>query len=989
MKNAARFAVVSVVSAISIGMAHAGATIYISSSDVAVPSGYTGAKWNACPLDYVDNGKNNGIISPHAFKQLVDSTGAATDVSMFLMSPANGHHKRDVGELTGDAEEFEGIKNATSSCATFHIAPETSTGAKEPEIRARFTGLDPDKLYEFSFMAFATGTTDLTEKYTVIGATTVTREFNPAGNTTQVVRIPAIAPTPDGSVEFTLAAAEGNEHVNKAAYLSAVKIEEMDSFSGQDIYVDAYDAGTENRTTSGISWNAAKLYASGVTMSSLVDSNGNATSVSLVSTQGKTNTTGNNFWQARVGTLTGDAAVFAEAISDGASGSGQYQACLRVATDVFRATVSGLYPECTYTFTFFATYGGTAETVKKVTYSVSGATSGSSILDTDGNTSNVATISGIRPNEDGTVEISYCNTSGGVYSYLAAFRISRAAVASAGTKPVFVKATSGGSVSATVDGEASSCERYLASDKTLVATATPDAGYKFAGWTSSWTNATETSNPMSIAATRAVTWTAVFEKDDAYVSKTMYVDANGTPGSDGKTWNAFGDGIFGLGEWQGPFLASDGTSAAIGFKTICPFGRKISGGNKPVNSNAKLTLTGDAAEFNAARAVNNDQLYMHVGLNSYTNRAIVAFDVCGLKTGRVYKFNFVSSWTGGGSNEPEDLFVRCVGENTVSASLDPKENTSNVATVANVRPGEDGMVRVQISTAPQNTYSRKGLTYLTAFSIEGDISETDAKHILWFGNSFANYGDIPARVADLAELAGFTRPVIVKSLKNSSILSYHVDTVTNTPENNVCAPEIMYQTSRNWDDVIIQGRMLEAAAKTAEANGYPDPSVGFIPLATNLYSLVRKSAKGEGVRAVLYQTWPYAAEATSVYPSLYATPSAMLKEIAGNYETVRALINAEWGSKSAVTAPVGVGYEKARFDADFYYKDYYHQGGKYGFEFVAMILFNRIYDTTVEKAVPYAKAYAAGWTSLEESEYTRLVKLATRADMSGLCIIFR
>ena len=989
MKNAARFAVVSVVSAISIGMAHAGATIYISSSDVAVPSGYTGAKWNACPLDYVDNGRNNGIISPHAFKQLVDSTGAATDVSMFLMSPANGHHKRDVGELTGDAEEFEGIKNATSSCATFHIAPETSTGAKEPEIRARFTGLDPDKLYEFSFMAFATGTTDLTEKYTVIGATTVTREFNPAGNTTQVVRIPAIAPTPDGSVEFTLAAAEGNEHVNKAAYLSAVKIEEMDSFSGQDIYVDAYDAGTENRTTSGISWNAAKLYASGVTMSSLVDSNGNATSVSLVSTQGKTNTTGNNFWQARVGTLTGDAAVFAEAISDGASGSGQYQACLRVATDVFRATVSGLYPECTYTFTFFATYGGTAETVKKVTYSVSGATSGSSILDTDGNTSNVATISGIRPNEDGTVEISYCNTSGGVYSYLAAFRISRAAVASAGTKPVFVKATSGGSVSATVDGEASSCERYLASDKTLVATATPDAGYKFAGWTSSWTNATETSNPMSIAATRAVTWTAVFEKDDAYVSKTMYVDANGTPGSDGKTWNAFGDGIFGLGEWQGPFLASDGTSAAIGFKTICPFGRKISGGNKPVNSNAKLTLTGDAAEFNAARAVNNDQLYMHVGLNSYTNRAIVAFDVCGLKTGRVYKFNFVSSWTGGGSNEPEDLFVRCVGENTVSASLDPKENTSNVATVANVRPGEDGMVRVQISTAPQNTYSRKGLTYLTAFSIEGDISETDAKHILWFGNSFANYGDIPARVADLAELAGFTRPVIVKSLKNSSILSYHVDTVTNTPENNVCAPEIMYQTSRNWDDVIIQGRMLEAAAKTAEANGYPDPSVGFIPLATNLYSLVRKSAKGEGVRAVLYQTWPYAAEATSVYPSLYATPSAMLKEIAGNYETVRALINAEWGSKSAVTAPVGVGYEKARFDADFYYKDYYHQGGKYGFEFVAMILFNRIYDTTVEKAVPYAKAYAAGWTSLEESEYTRLVKLATRADMSGLCIIFR
>ena len=295
----------------------------------------------------------------------------------------------------------------------------------------------------------------------------------------------------------------------------------------------------------------------------------------------------------------------------------------------------------------------------------------------------------------------------------------------------------------------------------------------------------------------------MFEKDEQYVSKTMYVDAYGKPASDGKTWNSFDQSaILNFGQWQGPFLASDGTPAAVGIKTICPFGTKL-----PVNSNASIELSGDALGFNAARASDNKQLFIEIGLMStVTDRGIAAFDVCGLKPDRVYTFKFVSSWHSG-STTPDEMFVRCIGENTVSASLDSKENTSNVAAVANVRPDKDGVVRFQLSTAPKNTYN-KCLTYLTAFSIEGDISETDAKHILWFGNSFAGNGDIPGRVADLAELAGFTRPLIVKSLKNSSALAYHIGTVTNTPEANVEAPEIMYMTSRGWDDVIIQGRML-------------------------------------------------------------------------------------------------------------------------------------------------------------------------------------
>ena len=973
-----RYALAAAVALAVAGTVCAGTKIYVSSTSVTMPAG-----WNACSL--------YSSASPKVFKNLVDSTGSATDVSLFLMSPANGYQNNiATQELTGDAAEFEVVREATT-IASYHVAPGKSSTHSEPNIRARFTGLDPSKLYEFSFMASCPGGAgaDWSERYTVIGANSATCVFNPAGNTTKVARVTGIAPLPDGSVEFTLAAAESNAHVNKAAYISALKVEELDSLPSQEIYVDAYNSGTEPRTAHGISWNAATLNVAGVTMSQLVDSKGNVTPVSLVSTKGKSS--GGGVWNMRLNgaSLTGDAAVFMDAV-DG--DSNQSQACLSAATDVFKATVSGLYPNCTYTFTFFASYSGDkgSGNDKKVVYSVAGETSGSSVLDTWQNTSNVATIAGIRPNEDGTVEISYRKDDGANnynYAYLAAFRISRDTIAAAGEKPVFVSATSGGGVSATVDGAASPCERYLAADKILEATATPDAGYKFVGWTSSWTNETVAANPFPIPATQAATWTAVFEKDAAYAAKTMYVDAYGTPTGDGKTWNSLGDNIFGYGEWQGPFLASDGTSAAVAFKTVCPFGRKKADGTRPVNKTAGLELTGDAAEFNAARGSAGDQLYMQIDFNSYTNRAIVAFDVYGLKPRCAYTLRFMSTTT---SDRYYELLARCVGENTVSASVNPVGNATKVAKCANVRPDANGVIRVEISSAPQNAYDKNGmLVCFTAFSIEGDISETDAKHILWFGNSFSGNGDIPGRVADLAELAGFARPVIVKSIKNGSALAYHVGTVTNSPKTNILAPEIVYMTGRNWDDVVIQGRMLEAASATAEANGYPAPSEGFVPLATNLYALVRASAKGDGVRGVLYQTWPYADGASSVYPSLYATPAAMHEEIAGNYSEACSLINSKWGPGSAVVALVGDAYRKAGFAQDFYHTDLYHQGGKYGYEFAAIVLFNRIYGVQAKDCLSYGAVAAAGLTSLTGEEWNWLATLAARVEIHGMIIVVK
>ncbi len=238
-------------------------------------------------------------------------------------------------------------------------------------------------------------------------------------------------------------------------------------------------------------------------------------------------------------------------------------------------------------------------------------------------------------------------------------------------------------------------------------------------------------------------------------------------------------------------------------------------------------------------------------------------------------------------------------------------------------------------------------------------------------------------MADLAELAGYARPVIVNTSVNGQNLAYHIGQVMNNPSANIEADEIMYQSSGNWDDVVIQGYSTEATS----AYSIP-PAEGFIPNATNLYALVRNSAKGGGVRGVLYQTW---ARATGheFYPDTFASPDAMQDEIIPNYVRVASLIRTEWGNGAVVTAPVGTAFRHAQFSPDFYSDDLYHAGGKYGYDLVSMTLFKAIYGEFIEEKTTYADALAAGTTELSEVEWRRVAALARCAFENGFMIIMR
>ena len=944
--------------------AFGGRTFYISpTSQGTLPTG-----WNKCPF----------VISksqPKLFTDLVDSEGNATDVKLFLMIPATANYANSTRPFTGEAAEFEPMRSVVNNQSVCSTDPKVSDlGLAESCIRARFEGLDPTKLYAFTFAAQRAGgnVDELSARYTVNGANSGAIVMNAHNCTNRVAVLPGIAPLPDGSIEFSVEAAESNTYWKRFGYLTGLKLEEMDDLGAEEIYIDARIAPVSPTWT----WNTVPMQTK-ASYRNLMDYNGNPTRVGIdVEEATGIGSNGNATLE-----LTGDAAEF----NDARAGSNAQLYFNK--TSHGRATVSGLYPNCTYSFTFVASRKD-SDTSKIYTtkYTVTGANGGSSTLDARSNVSNVARVSGIRPTERGEAVIDIapgddCNVS---WFYIMAFKITRETRYSSDMRAMSVDATAGGSVSATVDGLATNCACYLSADKTLVATATPDAGYRFVGWTSSFTNATVTTNPFTISAAQSATWTAVFEQDSAYVRKTAFIDAHETPANDGKTWNLFGDAKYGWNQMQGPLVASDGSASAVALRTILPFGMRSTDSGKPVNNNATasgVTFTGDAAEFEAARK-NNRSLYIQISgsgaVGNVTNRGVVAYDVIGLKPGRPYTFRFAAARDGSGAREG---LYRAIGQNRVTASLEPMGNSTEVAKVADVLPDENGTIRLEILSGPNNANAPR-FVYLTAFSIEGDLSDAGGRRILWFGNSFSNGGDIPNRVATLAEAAGKPRPVIVNASLNGQNLAYHIGQVTSNPAANIEAEEIMYQSSGNWDDVVIQGYSTEATSAYT-----PAPAEGFLPNATNLYALVRNSTKGAGVRAVFYQTWARGV-GHEFYPDTFASPSAMQREISANYRTVTGLANAVWGTGTAVMAPVGDAFDAAKYVADFYSSDLYHAGGKYGYELVAMVLYNTIYGTFVDEDVTYAQAVAANWTSLTESEWDRLVRLA-RGTCTGTMVIFR
>ena len=124
------------------------------------------------------------------------------------MAPAARWANVATAPFTGDAAEFEPGRSTGDAITAVAVDPFSSSENaiwREPNLRGRLLGLDPGKLYEISFVAqYAGSSNDLSARYTVVGATSGSAVLNAAKNSTRVARIPFIAPTAAGMIEFTI-----------------------------------------------------------------------------------------------------------------------------------------------------------------------------------------------------------------------------------------------------------------------------------------------------------------------------------------------------------------------------------------------------------------------------------------------------------------------------------------------------------------------------------------------------------------------------------------------------------------------------------------------------------------------------------------------------------------------------------------------------------------------------------------------------------------
>ena len=684
-----------------IAAAHA-TTIKIYSTSVALPTG-----WNAC--SFYASGK------PALYKNLKDSAGAATGVSLFLMSPARSYEGSGIAEYSGDAADFE-LARAKNSSVVYCVDPALDDSAQSSCIRARMMGLDPAKRYEFRFLGSYKSTVaadvDLSTRYSVFGATDGWAELNVNQNADQVARVFDIAPLSDGSVEFTVAAAASNQDARRRGFLCALMIVEMED---TDIYVDPCGTPAVDTKT----WNHYNKNYDGrvfvCTMTNLKDASGRPTGINV--TQSKTGDQSHNSHATY--TFTGDAAPFEAARGGNTQNNQIFFGSNASSSGILE--VSGLDPSATYSFSFVACRANN-DTSKSyaATYTVTGATSGSADLEALNNESEIATVSGIQPTADGKATVTVTKGTGNNTGYfcLCAYRISKDNL-KAGANVVGVRATEGGSVSATVGGYASASARLLSADESLVATAVPAAGYQFLCWTSPDSDEVKTANPLTVTGSRSATWTAVFVKGFPYKAKKIYVDAYGTPAADTKTWNVLADTAFEIGGEQGPFVASNGSTAHAVLRTVQPAVKNL------YNSNATSAFTGDAADFEAARNGGTSLYFSYSFVEP--KPAYFAYDLTGLKPGRPYTLRFIGTQMAASENRV--VRYRCEGGNTVQDSLNTSKNTTGVATCANVVPDAGGTIRIVISPDPANNSSHL-FGYLTAFSVEGHFGKTDKQGVM-------------------------------------------------------------------------------------------------------------------------------------------------------------------------------------------------------------------------------------------------------------------
>ena len=222
-----------------------------------------------------------------------------------------------------------------------------------------------------------------------------------------------------------------------------------------------------------------------------------------------------------------------------------------------------------------------------------------------------------------------------------------------------------------------------------------------------------------------------------------------------------------------------------------------------------------------------------------------------------------------------------------------------------------------------------------------------ARNLLFFGNSFTLYNNLPSIVSQIAVAEGHVQPNVYAQATFGWTLTDHLNKIAADGSNNIIVHSL--PAGATWDDVVMQDLSTRPASVTAApVNGN---AAAFRADAAALFNAVHRQSPN--VKDVLFETWARGADSL-FYPGSYPNPSAMQNDVFAQYNGAAWDANHAFGPNTAILANAGEAWRANNFAPSLYDgPDEYHPSQR-GSVLAALVVYRAVYhDNTA--AIPLVK----------------------------------
>ena len=153
--------------------------------------------------------------------QLVLTNGFQTAATCEVLTRMSSVTTTSATNPTGDAAIFA---RALVNNAYGHINP-FGTGFSNEFCEVRFSGLNVNQAYTFTFYASRVSVSGRETRYILSGANSAFADLEPGNNSSQVAVVPSIRPKADGTIDLSITAGPNNTSPEKFYHINALMIE--------------------------------------------------------------------------------------------------------------------------------------------------------------------------------------------------------------------------------------------------------------------------------------------------------------------------------------------------------------------------------------------------------------------------------------------------------------------------------------------------------------------------------------------------------------------------------------------------------------------------------------------------------------------------------------------------------------------------------------------------------------------------------------------